>query len=112
MAAIRIDQESVTIALSTREKVEAVHGDVRLARSWVLSARVVPDGIAEVHGLKAPGTGLPGVIKVGTWRGRGGTTFAVCHGEGPAVVMELAGAAFDRVVVTVDDPEDVVRQLG
>jgi hypothetical protein len=31
-----------------------------------MPARVVPDGVDEIHGLRTPGTGLPGVIMVGT----------------------------------------------
>lgn len=106
-----IDDESVTVSLSTLEKVEAVHPDVSVPRSAVITARTVPDGMTEVHGLRAPGTGLPGVVMVGTWRHQGGTTFAVCHGERPAVVIDLTGAAYDRLVVTVDEPEEVVRKL-
>src|SRR5216683_7582547 len=70
--------------------------------------RAVPDGMEEVHGLRLPGTGLPGVIMVGTWREAQRVTFAVCHGRGPAVVLELTGQRYDRIVVTVENPEDVV----
>jgi len=65
----------------------------------------------EVHGLRLPGTGLPGVIMVGTWREAQRVTFAVCHGRGPAVVLELTGQRYDRIVVTVENPEDVVARL-
>ena len=41
--------------------------------------------------MRAPGTGWPGVIAVGTRRGSFGKDFAAVHGKGPAVVVELAG---------------------
>jgi hypothetical protein len=112
MAELLIDDESVTISLSFVEKVESVHGDVTVPRSALTGARVVANGMTEVHGLRAPGTEVPGRIKVGTFRGASGTTFAVCHGDDPAVVLELTNAAFDRIVATVDDPEQVVRVLS
>jgi hypothetical protein len=112
MAELKIDDESVTLVLSGVERVEAFRGDVTVPRSAVVAARQVPDGLAEVHGIRAPGTTLPGVLMVGTWRASGSVTFAACHGHRPAVVLNLAGQPFDRLVVTVDDPEDTLRRLG
>ncbi len=111
MAKLLVDDEVVTVSLSAIEKAEAVHGDVSVLRAAVVSARAVPDGMEEVHGLRLPGTGLPGVIMVGTWREAQRVTFAVCHGRGPAVVLELTGQRYDRIVVTVENPEDVVARL-
>ena len=112
MADLIIDDHAVTVSLSTLEKLEALHGDVTVPRSAIAQVHVAPNGLAEVHGLRAPGTGFPGVIKVGTWRSRAGTTFAVCHGRGPALVLDLVGARYDRIVVTLDDPEHVLRSLA
>ena len=112
MAQLMVDDESVTLVLSVGERVEAVHGNVTVPRSSVVGARRVPDGLAEIHGTRAPGTAIPGVVMVGTWRASGSVTFAACHGRRPAVVLDLVGQPFDRLVVTVDDPEDALRRLG
>jgi hypothetical protein len=69
VAQLLVTDDVVTVSLSAIEKAEAVHGDVSVPRTAVVSAQVVPDGMDEVHGLRVPGTGLPGVIMVGTWRG-------------------------------------------
>ena len=111
MAQLLIDADTVTVSLSRAEKVQAVHGDVTVPRSAIVGARVVQDGMTEVHGIRAPGTSLPGVVLVGTWRQAGRTTFAVCHGTKPALVVDLKDAPFDRLVVTVDDPERAVADL-
>jgi len=52
MASLLVEGDVVTVSLSVAEKVEALHGDVSVPRTAVLSARVVPDGMEEVHGLK------------------------------------------------------------
>lgn len=111
MAELRIHDDSVTISLSVAEKIEAIHADVTFPRSAITSVREVPDGMTEVHGLRMPGTGLPGVILVGTFREPKRTTFAVCHGRRPAVVLDLTGQPYDRVVVTVDNPDEDLRAL-
>jgi hypothetical protein len=110
VARLRIDDWSVTVLLSVLEKIEALHGNVAVPRTAVTGARAVPDGMAEVHGIST-GTGLPGVIVVGTARDGDRVTFAVCHGRAPAVVLDLAGQPYDRIVVTVADPGEIVSGL-
>lgn len=112
MAKLLVNDDIVTVSLSAVEKAEALHGDVSVPRSAVASARVVPDGLDEVHGLRMPGTGLPGVIMAGTWRDKERVTFAVCHGRRPAVVLELTGQHYDRFVVTVENPGEVAAALA
>ena len=111
MAQILLAADTLTVSMTGAEKIEALHGDVTVPRASVTRVRVAPDGMAELHGIRAPGTALPGVIAVGTWRDRGTETFAVCHGRRPAVVIELRGEAYDRLVVTVDDGQLVVDAL-
>lgn len=112
MARVEVTADSVTVSLSMLEKIAALHGNLAIPRSAVTSARVVPDGLAELKGVRAPGTGIPGAIRIGTIRSRRSTTFAVCHGKRPAVVIELTRARYDRIVVTVDDPGSTVRSLS
>jgi hypothetical protein len=111
MAKLLIDDDAITVSLSTTEKMEGVRGNVTVPRSAVVAARVVQDGMAEVQGIRSPGTSLPGLVMVGTWRQTGRTTFAVCHGRRPAVLVDLKNAPFDRLVVTVDDPEQALAAL-
>jgi hypothetical protein len=110
MASLLIDDGSVTVSLSAMEKLEALHGDVTVPRTAVASARAVPDGLAEVHGERMA-TGFPGVNAVGTVRDFDMVTFAVCHGRGPAVVLDLVGQSYDQIVVTVGNPDDIVSRL-
>jgi hypothetical protein len=112
MANLVITDDTLTVQMSRAEKAEALHRDLTVPRSAVTGVRVVADGLAEVHGLKMPGTGIPGVIMVGTWISTEGSTFAVCHGRGPAIVIELAGQHVDRIVMTVENPEEAITELS
>lgn len=116
MARLRLDGDELVLDLSGLEKVEGFHGDIRLPRSSVREVRATEDPWSELRGIRAPGTGVPGVVAVGTRRGGGHKDFAAVHGTGSAIVVELEGADFDRLVVTEDDAvaaaDELRRQVG
>jgi hypothetical protein len=111
MARLHVEDGELMIDLSGLEKAEGLHGNIHVPVSTVRDVRCVGDPWPELRGMRAPGTGLPKVIAVGTRRGPGIKDFAVVHGTGPAVVVELEGADFGRLVVTEDDAEVVAADL-
>jgi hypothetical protein len=54
---------------------------------------------SELRGIRWPRTGLPGIISLCTRRGPGVRDFAAVYGRRPALVMDLASASFDRLVI-------------
>jgi len=111
MATLHLDGDQLVLAMSTLEHAEGFHGNIRVPRASVTAIRAVDDPWPELRGIRAPGTGIPGTIAVGTRRGTFGKDFAAVHGKGPAVVVELEGPEFSRLVVTVDDPAAVIAGL-
>ena len=111
MAHLLITDDTVTIDMGRGERFEAAHGDQAFPRSAITGMRAVPDRIAEVHGLKWAGTELPG-IRVGSFHEADRATFAVCHGHNPGIVIDLANSKYDRVVLTVENPEEIAVRLS
>ncbi len=111
MAHLLISDDAVTVDMSRGEKVEAAHGNQTFPRSAITGIRAVPDGIAEVHGLKWAGTELPG-IRVGSFHDAEHVTFAVCHGHHPGIVIDLADSKYDSVVLTIENPDEIVARLS
>jgi ssDNA-binding replication factor A large subunit len=111
VARLNVDGDELVLNLSGLEKVEGLHGDIRVAVSTVRVVRCTDEPWSELRGIRAPGTGMPGVIAVGTRRGREVKDFAAVHGQGPAVVVELEGAEYGRLVVTEDDAETAAAEL-
>ncbi len=111
MAHPLITDDTVTIDMPRGERLEAAHGDQTFPRSAISGVRAVPDCIAEVHGMKGVGTQLLDT-RVGSWHDDGRVTFAVCHGRGPGIVIDLANSKYDRVVLTVENPEDIAARLS
>lgn len=112
MPEVQVGETVVVLHLSTLERLGALHGDVVIPRPSIRSARVAANPWSELRGLRAPGTGWPGRIALGTWRGRFGRDFFAVFGREPAVVLELRDQRFARVVVSVPDPGAIVAALG
>ena len=113
MAELLIDGDELVVRLGALEKIEAVHGEVRVPVASVRGVEVLEDALAAVHGLKSPGTGVPGMVAVGTYRSIGSKIFAVVHHEAHrGVRVTLDGADFNELIVGCDDPEAAVALLG
>ena len=112
MATIRREGDEIVVRLNDMEKAGALRGDVRVPASTVKDVRVTQTPFRDLRGIRAPGTGFPGVIALGTWRYSGGKDFAAVYRGGPAVVVELEGAPYKRLLVSAHDAADVVAALG
>jgi hypothetical protein len=111
VAELSTDASELIVTMTLPEELEALHSDVRVPLSAVTAVRAVDDAWPELRGIRAPGTGIPGVIAVGTRRGSFGKDFAVVHGKGPAVVVELDGAEYSRLVVTTENAAAVAQTI-
>lgn len=111
MATVHVDDGMVTVRLSRREKVAGLHGDLRVPAGAVTDAAVVEDPLAAPRGIRAPGTAIPGVVKIGTWRGRGRRTLVVAYRNQPGLRLALEGQGVDEVVLSHPDAADVVARV-
>ena len=113
MAEILRDQHDLVLKLSTTEKVEGVHGDLRVPVSAVTSVTVVDDVIHAVSGLKVIGSSLPGVFKMGTFASGSETTFAIVHHQQKrGLRVNLMSGPFTTWIIGLDNPETVLENLG
>ena len=111
MARLYAEDGELVLALSGREKVGALHGDIRVPLSAVQDVRVSAKPVRELRGLRAPGTGVPGLIALGTWRYRGGKDFVALYRRRPAVIVTLRDARFARLLVCADDAQAVAAAI-
>jgi len=111
MALLRRIGDEIVVTLNDLEKAGALRGDVHVPFSAVRSVRVSTSPFVDLKGMRAPGTGIPGVIALGTWRGNGYKDFAALYRGGPAVVVELEGAAWRRLLVSAQDAPAIVERL-
>jgi len=111
MAELVIEGDDLVVRLSTVEKLEAVHGEVRVPVASIRTVEVLDDALGAIHGLRV-GTGIPGSTAIGTFTSRTAKIFGVVHHDTPrGVRVTLDGDRFDEIVVGSSDPEAVEASL-
>ena len=111
MATLEVTGTELRVRFSRAEKVAGLIRDIEVPRSAVREVLVEPDGAAAVHGLRAPGLGLPR-RKVGTWRQRGRRTAVSVRGGEPAVRIRLDGARFGELLIGDPDAARIAESLA
>jgi hypothetical protein len=114
MAEIGYDGDELVVRLTAFEKAESLHGDVRVRAEDVQDIDVVDDAMAAVRGLRAPGTGIPRLVAVGTYRRRGAKQFAVVHHDtrrGVRIRLAPQADGLSELIVGCAEPDAVVARL-
>ncbi len=111
MAECVIVNQQLVVKLSTKEKLEAVHGDVSVPLSSVCTVDVVENTLDFIHGIRV-GTGIPGSTAIGTFSSSAARIFGVIHhGNHRGVRIILEGADFDELLIGCNDPEAVAAAI-
>ena len=113
MARLAVQGDRIVLHLSRLERIGGmIGGDIAAPLDAVAAVRVASNPSPELRGIRSPGTGWPGVIALGHRRAKGVHDFAAVYHNRPAVVIELDGQRFDRLVVSCDDPEAVAAEIS
>jgi len=81
------------------QHVAGIRADATIARGWW-------------HGLKMPGTSIPGVITAGTFYQDGKRIFWDVHHPEHAVVIDLRDERYYELIVEVADPGAAVQMVA
>src|SRR5262249_21315144 len=80
------------------QRIIGIRADPNIARGWW-------------HGIRMPGSNIPGVLTAGTFYQNGKRVFWDVHDPANTVVIELADERYDELIVEVADPEAAVKQV-
>ncbi len=113
MAELNIEGDELVVHLSGWERLAAFRGDVRVPLAAVRAAEAEERPWQALRGIRAPGTGFPGVIAYGVRRITGDRVdFAAVLSKRPAVRVELAPPSpFARLLVSVSDAVEASARI-
>jgi hypothetical protein len=78
--------------------ISSVRADASVAKGWY-------------HGLRMPGTNIPGVITAGTFYQDGQRIFWDVHHPENTIVIELRDERYSELIVEVPDPQAAVELI-
>lgn len=80
------------------EHIAGIRADPSVAHGWF-------------HGIKMPGTNIPGVLTAGTFYHHGRRVFWDVHHPDKTIVIELKDDRYDELIVEVADPAAAVEMV-
>jgi hypothetical protein len=102
MAKVIDDSEFLTLKLSILEKVGALHGDIRVLKSNLVAIQTAenPWRSTILRGIRAPGTGIPFVILLGTMRVKRRKDFTAIYRRGAVDIYTFKDSDFERWIIS------------
>jgi hypothetical protein len=113
VAIVKVVGEEIILELSFWERVGAIHSSPRVAISAVTKIEFVDNLWSKevLRGMRAPGTGIPYKVLLGTMRGRSYRDFTAIKGRGAGVVVTLSEGPFERWIFTLRQPKSEIESL-
>lgn len=113
MVTLLLDQTRLEVALSGAERLLSFRKEnVLVERSCITKVQLTDDVWTWLRGVPSPGTHVPGMVAMGTWKSAGGSDFAIIRRRKPGVVIDLEGdPEFERLVLTTRHGLALVKAL-
>ena len=102
MAQIIEQGDKIVLSLSKVEKIACLHGDIVANKSDLASQKIVakPWRSGLLRGFRAPGTGIPFYLLLGTMRYKGGKDFTIIYRNKPVEVYEFKSGPYKRWIIS------------
>jgi hypothetical protein len=104
MPTASVAHRALHVHFTPAEKIAGLLRDLEVPVTAVRSVEVVPDGLGAAKGIRAPGLGIPGLRKIGTWRRGGRRTAVAVRRNRAAVRIVLDHGGYDALLLDVADP--------
>jgi hypothetical protein len=102
MAKVIEEGNNLILKLSMWEKISGLQKDLVVSKDLLVKKTVFQNPWSKevLRGVRAPGTGIPYVILLGTMRFKGGKDFTAIYKRRPVSVYEFKSGDFKRWIVT------------
>src|SRR4051794_13967000 len=112
MVNVIVEGDRVRFEVEGWDKLWALKSQLEIPSNHILAARADPEPARGWwHGLRLPGTQIPGLLTAGSFYESGGFVFYDVHDPERTVVIDLDHEHYRRLVIEVENPTEVVRQL-
>ena len=102
MAKVIERDNQLILQLSLLEKIGGLHKDLVVSKDNLIKKTVHQNPWSKevLRGVRAPGTGIPYVILLGTMRFKSGKDFTAIYKRRPVTVYEFKDSTFKRWIIS------------
>ena len=112
MVNVVVEGDRVRFEVEGWDKLWALKSQLEIPLTHIRAARADPEPARGWwHGVRLPGTQIPGLLTAGSFYQSGGFVFYDVHDPERTVVIELDHERYQRLVIEVASPADVVETL-
>ena len=112
MASLRVHSDRLEVHLTPAEKSLSLRrDDIVVQRESIRQVAITDDPWIWIRGIRAPGSLIPLVLAVGTWKFHGGKDFLAVKNKRQAVVIDLVDEEFARLILTTKHAPDLIASL-
>ena len=115
MAKLEVKDEYVLLNLSKLEALGACHRSLQMPITELLTVEFVenPWTSKTLRGVRAPGTGIPYIIMLGTLRNlKGWKAFCAIYKRKPVAVLHWKSGQFNQWIITADKVDLPARLIN
>ena len=112
MVEVKISDGTLVLNVEGLDKLWAMKSSLEIPLRHVASARA-DASIARGwwHGIRMPGTNIPGVLTAGTFYQDGKRVFWDVHDPEKTIVIDLHDERYNELVIEVENPEMTVSMI-
>ncbi|MGX5695434.1 hypothetical protein ACWKWP_04480 [Agromyces soli] len=111
MNSITVTPDRLVVEPLGLDKLWSLRNRIDVPVAHVRGATIDPGVSAEPKGVRAPGLAMPGKW-AGTFHRDGERVFWNVSSPDPTIVIELTGEHFDRLVLSVERPREIVDAVN
>ena len=112
MVDLSVAEGTLTLHIRGGDKLWAFKSSLEIPLVHIAGVRADPETARGwYHGIRMPGTNVPGVITAGTFYQDGKRVFWDVHHPEKTIVIDLHDERYNELVVEVDDPESAVKLI-
>lgn len=112
MTQLEFDDTTLTIKVQGADKFWALKSELKVPLEHVVEANYDPE-VARgwYHGLKLPGSNIPGVLTAGTFYRQGQKVFWDVHHPDKTIIITLKDEQYNQLVIEIEDPHSGIDRI-
>ncbi len=112
MVELELDGSTLTLHVKGADRLWAFKSSLQIPIAHI-AAVVVDPSVAKgwYHGIRVPGTNIPGVITAGTFYTEGKRVFWDVHHPENTIVIRLHDERYDELIVEVEDAQEAASLI-